>query len=151
MALPNRSYPNCPKGKLAFTSVPSASSAAVLGTCRVGREPNPPLSCRAPGLLFWARFGRAFADAADGADGIFERPAHPVLCVRLGLHGLAGTGSGSCQRATFPDWSARPGPLPGRQQKFDISWGRLPRPIDGTRMASAKHQAHEGESHRWMA
>jgi hypothetical protein len=39
MALPNSSYPNCPKGKLAFASVPSASSVAVLGTCSVGREP----------------------------------------------------------------------------------------------------------------
>jgi len=32
-----------------------------------------------------------------------------------------------------------PPALPGRQQKFDISGGRLPRPIVGTRMASTKH------------
>ena len=29
-----------PKGKMTFASVPSASSAAVLGTCRLGREPS---------------------------------------------------------------------------------------------------------------
>src|SRR5271165_413411 len=43
MALSNSSHPNCPKGEVA-PSAPSASSAAVLGTCRVGRAParGPP-------------------------------------------------------------------------------------------------------------
>ena len=36
--------PNCPKGKLAFASAPSASSAALLGTGRGGREPSRRLS-----------------------------------------------------------------------------------------------------------
>ena len=36
MALSSSSHPNCPKGKVAFASAPSASSAAVLGTCRLG-------------------------------------------------------------------------------------------------------------------
>jgi hypothetical protein len=35
MALSSSSHPNCPKGKVAFASAPSA--AAVLSTCRVGR------------------------------------------------------------------------------------------------------------------
>jgi hypothetical protein len=39
MALSNSSHPNCPKGEVAFASAPSASSAAVLGTCRIGRAP----------------------------------------------------------------------------------------------------------------
>jgi hypothetical protein len=36
--------PNCPKGKVALASAPSASSAALLGTCRGGREPGRQLS-----------------------------------------------------------------------------------------------------------
>jgi len=36
----NSSHPNCPKGEVAFASAPSASSVAVLGTCRVGRAPG---------------------------------------------------------------------------------------------------------------
>ena len=81
MALPNRSYPNCPKGKLAFTSLPSASSAAVLGTCRAGREARR--CCRRkrdlpdPRAVVLSRVRPPIADAADGADGIFERRAHP--------------------------------------------------------------------------
>jgi hypothetical protein len=66
-----------------FASAPSASSAAVLGTCRVGRDRAKSAvfvadgTCRAPGLLFRAGFGPTFAAVADGADGIFERRAHP--------------------------------------------------------------------------
>ena len=37
MAPLNWSYPKCPKRKLAFASAPSASSAAVLGTCELSR------------------------------------------------------------------------------------------------------------------
>jgi hypothetical protein len=37
MTLSNSSHPNCPKGEAASASAPSASSAGVLGTCRVGR------------------------------------------------------------------------------------------------------------------
>src|SRR6516162_7495247 len=33
-----------PKGKMTFASAPSASSAALLGTCRGGREPGRQLS-----------------------------------------------------------------------------------------------------------
>ena len=36
--------PNCPKGKVALASAPSASSAALPGTCRGGREPGRQLS-----------------------------------------------------------------------------------------------------------
>ena len=36
--------PNCAKGKVALASAPSASSAALLGTCRGGREPGRQLS-----------------------------------------------------------------------------------------------------------
>jgi hypothetical protein len=51
----SRASPNCPQGKLAFASAPSASSAALLGTGRGGREPGRQLSsqtCRTSGLLF---------------------------------------------------------------------------------------------------
>ena len=36
--------PNCPKGKVALASAPSASSATLLGTCRGEREPGRQLS-----------------------------------------------------------------------------------------------------------
>ena len=82
MILSNSSHPNYPKGEAASASTPSASSAAVLGTCRVGRAAARRLSsqtalarseeCRSePG------FKPSIADAADGADGIFDRRAHP--------------------------------------------------------------------------
>jgi len=64
---------NCPKGKVALALAPSASSAALLGTCRgcasqveavVANE-----ICRTSGLLFWVGSGSTIADAADGVFG----------------------------------------------------------------------------------
>ena len=76
----SRALAQCPKGKVALASAPSASSAALLGTCRGGREPGRQLSsqngiCRTSlsGLLFWVGSGSTIADAADGADGIFGK------------------------------------------------------------------------------
>jgi len=38
MALSNSSHSNCPKGKVVFASAPSAPSASLPNTCRLGRE-----------------------------------------------------------------------------------------------------------------
>ena len=70
--------PNCPKGKVALASAPSASSATLLGTCRGGREPGRHLSSQpgyagTSGLLLRVGTGSTIADAADGADGVFGK------------------------------------------------------------------------------
>ena len=70
--------PNCPKGKVALASAPSASSAILLGTCRGGREQVD--ICRrnrgyagTSGLSIRVSTGCTIADAADGADGVFGK------------------------------------------------------------------------------
>ena len=69
MTLSNSSHPNYPKGEAAFASAPSASSAAVLGTRRVGRAAARRLSSQTAlvgprGMLFRAGFKPTIADAA---------------------------------------------------------------------------------------
>lgn len=70
--------PHCAKGKVALASAPSASSAALLGTCRGGREPGRQLSSQpgyagTSGLSIRVSTGCTIADAADGADGVFGK------------------------------------------------------------------------------
>jgi hypothetical protein len=68
--------PHCAKGKVAFASAPSASSATLPGTCRGGREQGRHLSSQ-PGSAgtsgLRVNTGSTIADAADGADGVFAK------------------------------------------------------------------------------
>src|SRR5271166_5048098 len=60
-------------------------------------------------MLFWAGFGPTIADAADGADGIFERRAHPDYSAS----GSAFTTEGNVD-AESPKKCLRPTQVPGQ-------------------------------------